>query len=337
MADIARECGITKMTVSRVLAGRGGVKASTRDKILEAAKRLNYEINTLAQNFNFNRSGFIGVATPLSAMLGSPYLAEVFKGFQLGLASNETELNFALFDTESDSFNDGAKLARLYRQKRVDGLLVVAPHTYDRFLNTLEQLHTPMVVVGETASCQSLCSVSCNDQQGVEAMCSYLFDLGHRKIAFIEGTTETTTGLRRKNAYVRFCKKRGLKNPSWYIQPGNYSMQSGRAAGLVLLRAEPRPTAIIAANDMMAYGVIESARQLNLRIPQDISIGGFDDLPTAAERFPSLTTVHQPVLEMGERSMKTLLQSLNNSEPTTGHSVMDVSLIIRESTGAVKS
>ena len=135
MMDIARECNITKMTVSRVLSGHPGVKASTRKKVLEAAKRLNYEVNVLAKNFNFNRSGFVGVATPFLGLLGSPYFAEAFKGFRAGLA--ETNLDFALYDTDSDLFNDGSKLARLWRQRRVDGLLIVALHTYDQFLDTL--------------------------------------------------------------------------------------------------------------------------------------------------------------------------------------------------------
>lgn len=336
MADIARECGVTKMTVSRVLSGRGGVKASTRDKILHAAERLKYEINVLAQNFNSNRSGFIGVATQFMGMLGSPYLAEIFKGFHVAVATQQTERNYALFDTGTDPFNDGEKLAKLHRQRRVDGLLVVAPHTYDGFLQTLERLHTPMVVIGETTSCQSVCSVSCNDEAGIEAMCNHLYELGHRRIAFIEGASAHVTSIRRKGAYVKFCRAKGLKNPSFFIQLGNYSMQSGRAAGRVLLQANPRPTAIIASNDLMAYGVMESARELNLQIPKDISIGGFDDLPTAAERCPSLTTVHQPVLEMGELGMKLLLQSLERGDLPVGQTVMDVSLVVRESTSLVK-
>ena len=332
MQDIARECGVTKMTVSRVLADRNGVKVATREKILDAAKRLNYEVNSLAQNLNSNRSGFIGVATALDVMLGSPYLAEVFMGFRLGFAINNSELNFALFDTGSDSYNTGVKLARLYRQKRIDGLLIIALHTSDHFLGTLEELHMPMVVVGEKADFPSVCSVSCDDQRGIKALCAHLYALGHRRIAYVDGPPDISTANRRKQAYLAFCRTKKLNNPAWYVQPGVYSMQSGREAGHDLLTSRPRPTAIIAANDMMAYGVMESARELNLRVPEDVSIGGFDDLPTAAERCPSLTTVHQPVKEMGELSARIVLQSLSSGVPPKGQTVMDVSLVIREST-----
>ena len=191
-----------------------------------------------------------------------------------------------------------------------------------------------MVVVGEKPSSPRVCSVSCNDAHGVELLCAHLYALGHRRIAFIEGPPPeyVATAIRRKNAYTKFCKAKGLENPAWYCQPGNFSMGSGRAAGLVLLKARPRPTAIIAASDMMAFGAMESARELNLRIPEDVSIAGFDDLPTAAERCPSLTTVHQPALEMGQRGAKILQHSLNTGEPPSGHTVMEISLVIREST-----
>lgn len=336
MEDIARECGVTKMTVSRVLAGHPSVKPATRKKILETAKRFKYEPNALAKSFSSNRSGFIGIATPTEALLGGAYFAEMFKGFRLAI-NDDQGYTFALFDTNSESFNDGTKLAKLYRQKRVDGLLVVALHTHDKFLETLaEHHHVPMVVVGEKPPSPRVCSVSTNDEHGIELLASHLYSMGHRKIAFIEGPNEYGTAIRRKNTYTKFCKSKGLENPAWYCQPGNFSMDSGRAAGLVLLKARPRPTAIIAASDMMAFGAMESARELNLRVPQDVSVAGFDDLPSAAVRYPSLTTVHQPVLEIGQRGAKILQHSLDTGEPPTGQTVMEVSLVIRESTAAIK-
>lgn len=318
------------MTVSRVLAGQSTVKPGTREKVLEAAKHLNYELNALAQNLNLDRSGFIGVATPFGGLLGSSYFEEAFKGFRRALA--DTGLDFALFDTTSEACNDGAKLARLYRQRRVDGLLVVAAHTDDRFLDTLGAAGVPMVVVGEQPRGWSVCSISCDDRNGIDLLCRHLYSLGHRRIAFVEGPRDFATAERRKAAYVDFCRENGLNNPSFYLHPGDFAMRSGRAAGMFLLRAEPRPTAIIAANDMMAFGLIESARELGLRVPRDVSVAGFDDLPAAAERFPSLTTVHQPVIEMAEHGGRTLLHAINTSEMPAGQTVLDVSLVVREST-----
>lgn len=330
MEDIARECGVTKMTVSRVLSGREGVKATTRENVLAVAARMNYEINTLAQNFNTNRSGFIGVATPFDGLLGSSYFEEVFKGFRRALKSSD--LDFALFDTGSELFNDGAKLKKLYAQRRVDGLLIVALHTTDNFLDTLERLGIPMVVVGERPTCPTTCSVSCKDERGIELVCEHLYSLGHRKIAFIEGPRDFATADRRKAAFLAFAKRKKLSLPPHFIQPGDFTMRSGRIATRLLLSESARPTAIIAANDIMAFGAIDSAHEIGVRVPQDVSIAGFDDLTAAADRFPSVTTVHQPVSEMGERGARMLVEAIGRRQVPSGHTVMDVSLVVREST-----
>ncbi len=333
MEDVARACGVTKKTVSRVFAGSPLVKASTREKILEAAKRLNYEFNTLAQNFNAKRSRFIGVATSFVQLLGSSYFGELFKGFAKEL--NDSQWDFALFDTDTESFNNGEKLAKLYRQRRVDGLLVVAPHTYDRFLETLEQRHVPMIVVGVRPTGQGICSVSCDDARGITLLCEHLYSLGHRRIGFVSGPQYVTTSELRTQAFLEFCRAKKLKCPPEYIQPGFYAIRTGKEAAAKILNTNPRPTAVIAANDLMAFGVIECAHELGLRVPEDLSVAGFDDLPTGAERSPTLTTIHQPVNEMGQKSASLLLDSIQNQHLPSGGNVMDVVLQVRESTARV--
>ena len=241
---------------------------------------MNYEFNSLAQNFALNSVGFYQVSQPLSRACSE---SQLHRGNLQGLSRaviNDSEYDFALFDTLSRPFNDGQKLAKLYRQRKVDGLLIVAPHASDRFLATLTDLHFPLVVVGESVR-GNVCSLSCKNQEGIALLCSHLFELGHRKIAFVGGPHNLSSAKRRELAYIKFCRDKKLKNPPSFLQPGEYTMRSGRKAGLALLGARNRPTAIIAANDLMAFGVIENARELNRRSSQDISIAGFDDLPTA--------------------------------------------------------
>ncbi|MBC8126295.1 MAG: LacI family DNA-binding transcriptional regulator [Gloeobacteraceae cyanobacterium ES-bin-144] len=330
MADIARECGVTKMTVSRVLAGRDGVKKSTREKVMAAASRLNYEVNSLAQSFSSNRSGVIGIATPFDGLLGSSYFKDAVNGFRRVL--DDTVISFSLFDTNSESFNDGEKLEKLYRQRRVDGLLLLAVHTTDQFLKTLEQLRIPMVVVGERVDYPNVCSVSCRDRDGMRQVCEHLFQLGHLQIGFVEGPGDFSTAARRKEGFIESCQKNQVKIPIGCFQQGHYNTRGGREAGRILLRQNPRPTAIICANDAMAYGVVESVRELGLRIPQDISIVGFDNETAAADMFPPLTTVHQPVSEMGEHAAQILLDAITDNKLPVGQKALDVSLIVREST-----
>lgn len=330
MEDIARECGVTKMTVSRVLAGRQGVKDSTREKVLAAAGHLNYEINALAQSLNSNRSGFVGIAAPFDSVIGSSYFSEAINGFRRVL--DDSVISFSLFDTNSESFNNGEKLGKLYRQRRADGLLLLAVHTTDGFVDTLEQMRVPMVVVGERVKSQSVCSVSCRDRLGTYKSSEHLYNLGHRRIAFVEGPENFSTSNRRKEGFLEFCAEKQLEIPAAYCQQGNFNIRGGREAGRALMLQNPRPTAIITANDDMAYGLYESAREFGLRIPQDISIVGFDDEAAAAEMFPPLTTIYQPVVEMGEHAAQLLWDALSEDRLPMGHEVLEVSLIVRGST-----
>ena len=331
MDDVARECGLSRKTVSRVFAGSDAVKLVTRNKVLSAAERLNFEVNINARNLIQNQAGFIGVAAPLSTMLGSSYFSEAFSGFRCAI-TDKSGFIFALFDTSSDIFNDGTKLAKLYRQQRVDGLLVLALHTYDRFVPTLEKLQVPIVIVGEKPPSSSTCSVYCNDEHGITLLCSHLHALGHRRIAFVEGPAEYSTAIRRKQAFLQFMRKKGLHNPSSFVQRGDFSMHSGLTAGKILLQSHPRPTAIIAVNDPTAYGLMESARALGLRIPEDVSIAGFDDEPSALEHSPSLTTIHQPICTMGELSARKLMEAISTGTVPKGITRLEPSLVIREST-----
>jgi DNA-binding LacI/PurR family transcriptional regulator len=215
----------------------------------------------------------------------------------------------------------------------VDGLLVVAPNAEEAFLETFSDMRMPLVVVGKQVNHRAVSCVSCDDYRGIEMLCEHLHGLGHRRIAFVGGPEGFSVAQARERAFVDFCRKRRLAKAGTPVWRGDYSLRSGKEAGLALLQAAARPSAIIAANDMMAFGLIEAARKLRLDIPGDVCIGGFDDLPSAAERVPSLTTVHQPVFEMAERGARLLVDALNGGGRPSGKTVMDVSLVVRESTG----
>ena len=330
MDDIARECGVSKMTVSRVLAGRPGASSAMREKVLSVAKQFNYENNVLAANFAQRRSGFVGVATPFEGLLGSSYLADVFKGFQQVIS--DSTWDFALFDVLSPTFSDGSKLEKLYRSRKVDGLLVVAPHTNDGFLETLADLDILLVIVGEMMASSSASCVVCDDTQGIELACDHLFELGHRQIAFVGGPQNLATARRRQAAYISFCRGQNLRLPAEFTQAGAYTRESGRQAGLKLLSVRNRPTAVVAANDMMAFGVIDAARELHLAVPQDVSVVGFDDLSSTGERYPLITTVHQPVVEMAARAAGLLVGAMETDHKPDQRIMLPVHLVKRATT-----
>jgi LacI family transcriptional regulator len=317
------------MTVSRALRGQHYVSTATREKVEAAAKALHYEVNVLAQNFASKRSGFVGVAVPFG-LLGSNYFGEIFKGIHRVFDGQPR--NYALFDMLSDSFDDGKKLEKLYLSRRVEGLLVVAPSAIAKFLDTFTDLQMPMVVLGKAVANPAIRSVGCDDYSGIKMACTYLHELGHRKIAFIGGPVGFSLAETRERSYTDFCRNNKLTIPTGYIQRGDYGMKSGRIAFAQLFRLKTRPTAIVAANDMMAFGALEGARKFGAIVPDDVSIAGYDDLPTAAERCPSLTTVHQPVVEIAEKGARMLVDWLDTGKPPERSITLPVSLVRREST-----
>lgn len=330
MEDVARECGVSLMTVSRVISGKGSVSATTRDRVLRAVKRLDFQLNTVASNLARSRSGFIGIGMPFKGLIGSDYFGELMDGVQAALAATEWEI--ALFDIRARTFEDGGRLQGLYRTRKVDGLLVVAPNAQEEFLATFSTLRMPLVVVGKQVEIRGVCSVSCDDHRGITMLCEHLHGLGHRRIAFVGGPMFFSVAQTRERAFDEFCRRKRLPKSATPVWRGDYSLKSGKTAGLALMQAENPPTAIIAANDMMAYGLIEAARKLGLDVPGDVSIGGFDDLPTAADRVPGLTTVHQPVREMAEQGTRLLLDALNTGSLPVGATTLEVALVVRDST-----
>lgn len=340
MAEIARLCGTTKMTVSRVFAGRPGVGEELREKILRAGRKLNYEVNQQARNFGASRAGFVGIATPFEGLLGSRYFQCVVEGLNAGLRTSPHEL--ALFDMLSASFEDGAKLERLWRQRKVDGLIILAPHTTDHFMRPLTDSGVPLVVIGEHPNDETIASIMGNDALGIRLAVNHLVAHGHRRIAFVSGPTNLSSATRRRQSFVETMKAHRIKIGPETFGEGDYTMHSGRVAGRVLLTRSQRPTAIVAANDHMAMGVIQSAYELGLHVPRDLSVTGFDDLPESKDYWPPLTTAHQPMFDIGFMAAQLLLAQMENSplgiklEPFNQRQVMiDASLVIRESTARV--
>lgn len=337
MAEIARLCDTTKMTVSRVFAGRPGVGEELRQKILTAGRSLNYEVNHQARNFSARRAGFVGIATPFEGLLGSRYFQRIIEGLNFGLRSTPQDL--ALFDMLSASFEDGAKLERLWRQRKVDGLVILAPHTTDHFMRPLIDSGMPLVVVGEHPNDQTIPSVMGNDGMGIRMAVDHLVALGHRQIAFIGGPPDLSSAIRRRQSFMKTMKSHGLKISPEAFGEGDYTTHSGRIAGRILLASSVRPTAIVAANDYMAMGVIQSAQELGLRVPTDVSVTGFDDLPESVDYWPPLTTAHQPIFDIGIKVAQLLLAQMKGGGtlalqgPLAKRQViMDASLVVREST-----
>lgn len=334
MEDIARECGVSKMTISRVLNGKkNGVSDGKRDEIIACADRMKYRPNRLAKSFFSNRAGYIGLALPFEGLLGSYYFSRLVSGIQDAL--KETEWELALFDTLSESFDDGKKLASLYLEKRVDGLIAIAPHYDDKFIESITEEEIPILIAGEPSLDDAILTVNLDDEKGVEILFEHLRSHGHKDIGFISGPDKVLSAQTRESAYrMLMSRHRLLVKGEWMIQAA-YSREEARSKSLDFLTGDSLPTAMIAANDSMALGFLDAAIIRGIKVPDEISIVGFDDLKESSTCYPALTTVHQPIRRLGAEATRTLISWIENGKRPEPISSIPPRLITRQSVRSI--
>jgi len=336
MSDIARATGLSPMTVSRVLGTKGSVSKTKRKLVLAAAKRLNYHVDIVARQLRAKHTFQLGVVAPFQGLVGTFYFGRILQGIQQVLTG--TDYHIALFDSRSEDFNDIRKCADLCHERRVGGLIVVAPELSARFPQAFANLQMPIIIVGSTTSHRSLSFVDVDNYDGARVMTEHLIHLGHTKIGFLGGRSDLQDALQRESGFRETLAKHHLPVLDEWVEQGEYETRKAFHISMSLLAKNNRPTAIFAANDEMAYGVIDAARVLGLQVPEDLSVGGFDDLDASAEFVPALTTVAQPMLELGQVAARYLLDVLNlPKRPGILHKRLPARLVTRSSTAPPSS
>jgi len=333
MEDIARVSRLSKMTVSRVFSTKGSVSEKARKKVLAAVDLLDYEFNYIGRQLNSNRTGMMGVITLFDGLVGTNYFERILQGLQQALL--KADYHITLYDSLSEDFNDGTKCAKLCRQKRVDGLVVVAPHKDSRFVKTFSDLDVPLIVVGSSPRHKTISYVDVDNFGGASAATEHLIRLGHRRIGFIRGLSYLNDADERELAFRKTMAKSGIAVRKKWILQGAYETHKAFHTAFKLLSTKDRPTAIFAANDLSAFGVIDAARSAGLKVPEDLSVIGFDDIKSAETMMPPLTTVRQPLQQLGKTAAEYLLERVSNSQNQNHHVLrrkLPFELIIRSST-----
>jgi DNA-binding LacI/PurR family transcriptional regulator len=328
IADVAARAGVGVATVSRVLNGRANVRDGTRAKVLEAIDALEYRPSSTARNLSLRRTHVIGVVVPFFT---TPSAVERVRGVASVLASSPYDL--MLFDVEAEERREHA--FRLFeRGDRSDGLLLISLIPPDDEVDRLRAARLPCVLVDAPHAAFS--SVQIDDVRGGDIATSHLIELGHRRIGFLGDRSPDpfrfASSLDRTRGYEHALERAGIEPRPEYLRDGTKSHHVARSTAIDLLRLPERPTAIFAASDAQALGVLEAARILGLRVPQDLSVVGFDDVEVAA--YVGLTTVRQPLFESGRRGAQLLLQMLAGGpgEPQTAE--LPVELVVRSTTAA---
>lgn len=325
IVDIAREANVSYSTVSRVLNNVSYVKADKRQRVLDAVERLGYVANVQARGLVGGRTQLIGL---IVHDLIVSYMDEIVRGIDEELASSH--YNLILFTTHRQPEKE-TRFVRMMTKGLVDGLLLLLPLSPGEYTQTLAADCFPYVVIDQCGFDDFSLTVTATNWQGAFDATNYLIELGHKRIGFIAGNPPSSSAHDRLEGYKAALSAHGIPFQPELVVTGFFRYSTGLQAAQTLLSLEQPPTAIFAANDHSAFGAIEAIRSRELSIPEDISIIGFDDVPEAQHLIPPLTTVRQPLEQMGQVAVKMLLERIEDQSTVPQQAMLATQLIIRDS------
>jgi LacI family transcriptional regulator len=329
MRQIAARARVSVGTVSHVINNTAGVREPVKRRVLEAIERLGYQPSLLARGLRRNQTTIIGVIIP---DISNPFFPLVVRGVEDIAYQNSYRL--MLCNTDNDAQKEQVYFNEL-RAYRMAGLIVI-PSADSRLVPLAGGTggEIPVICLDRCPEGWKGDTVTLDNEEGAYQAIRYLLELGHSRIACIAGQLHVTSGVERLKGFKRALREAGITTALEYIQEGRFDRLSGYEKALMLLQFSPRPTAIFAANDLVALGVLAATRELGLRCPEDVSLVGFDDLELASFTNPALTTVAQPAYQMGARAAGLLFERLRGENIPTQHIVMKATLRVRDSTAA---
>jgi LacI family transcriptional regulator len=329
--DVARASGVSYSTVSRVLNDFAFVKPTTRQKVLSVASELGYVANLQARSLAGGKSNIIGMLVP---SLDNGYINVISQ-------SIDEELSRAGYDlmvyTTHHKKGKEAQFVNTLTNSLSDGLLFMVPLIEDvRYLEQLRSRNFPYVLIDQTDEAQKSTVVTSSNFQGSYEATRYLIDLGHETIGFITGLMAIHSARERLAGYKAALQEAKIMIDESLIAEGDFHPTGGYKAAQKLLEQRPRPSAIFASNDLSAFGAMDAIRHAGLEIPKDISVIGFDDIPQASTAYPKLTTVRQPLSEIGQTAVKLLLGQIEQPNRTPQQVTLETQLVKRDSCKTIR-
>ncbi|CAG9295280.1 substrate-binding domain-containing protein [Celerinatantimonas diazotrophica] len=327
MKDIARLAGVSTSTVSHVINQTRFVSEEIATRVNTAAQELHYTPSALARSLKMNRTKTLGMLVTTSM---NPFFGEVVKGVERSCYNQG--YNLILCNTEGDNERMRTSIDTLL-QKRVDGLMLMCAAVAGETLTEFERYpDIPVVVMdwGPTVA-TSTDKILDNSFSGGFMAAQYLIDCGHRQIGCVTGPLSQYQALNRYQGFQKALKEAGIaENPAWTIE-SDFECEGGYAAFNQLAATGTLPTALFAGNDMMAMGMISAANELGIKIPEQLSLIGYDDIRIAQFMTPPLTTIHQPKYRLGKAAVEALLLKLQNPQSEPQIIQLEPTLVIRES------
>jgi LacI family transcriptional regulator len=327
--DVAKRAGVAPITVSRVVNNSGYFSQETRRRVESAIAELEYVPNRLARSLRSKRTNTLAlVLTDIT----NPFFTTLARGVE----DAASDAGFTvIFCNTDESETEERKYLQVLLQQQVDGILLVPARSSAEPVKLIQKQNTPVVVLDRRVPPEAQVDmVHCDNENGAYQLVKTLIDLGHRQIAILGGPRSVSTADDRLAGYQRALCEVGVTNNDHLIYAGTFTQASGYELVQQVLKAEPRPTALFAANNLIAIGALRALRDSGLRVPEEMAMVSFDDLPANLVTFPFFTVVAQPAYEMGFTATQLLLARLAGKAPEQCQEViLPTEMIVRQSSG----
>ncbi len=332
--DVAKKAGVGIGTVSRALNDSPNISPETKERVLRVAREMGYQPHALARGLAKRRTGAVGAIVPFFT---NYFYLELLKGIQ-------HEVNHSKFDLILYSADDVARgeelLERVLRERRVDGVLYISMPISNRMARKIRSRRLPVVLVDSYHP--EVDSIHVENQLGAYEATRYLLDLGYRRLGMINGKLRSFPARERRQGFLKALSDFGIEpRMDWLVEcddidgQDGFNAPAGYRAMARLLDADDRPEALFVASDVQAYGVLRAARERGIRVPDDLALVAFDDIQPS--ELIGLTTVRQPMFEMGQRAVKRLAQKLDTETEDIWHEALGTRLVVRTTCGATRS
>lgn len=329
LKDIAQRVGKSVTTVSRALHDFDDVSPETKAEIRLIAEEMGYIPNIHAQRLQKQRTDTIGFILPT---FGPRFADPFFSEFLAGIGNQAAKLGYDLLvSTRPPGTMELQAYEKNVRSPRVDGFIIVRTRQQDQRIKFLSQMQIPFIAFGRMLDHDHYAYVDEDGKYGMELITCHLADLGHKRIGYLDAPPEFMFGHYRRQGFLAGLKDNNLEVDQELMVTGDLTQRAGFQLGSDLLTMEDPPTAIVACNDLMALGVISAAQQLGLEVGKDVAITGFDNIPLAEHCHPPLTTVHQPIYQIGEMVCEMLVKQIRGEPLEQDQIILQPSLMVRQS------
>jgi LacI family transcriptional regulator, galactose operon repressor len=330
LEEIAKLSGVSRSTVSRVINDDPNVSEATRGRVMDIVRRLNYHPNVAARGLAAGRTRILGLIIPMgvSALFTDPYFPILIQGVSSACNTHDHSVMLWLADPEYER----RTIRQVMHGGLVDGVIVASMRLEDPIVQALIEGDLPFILVGRHPINDGVSYVDVDNHNSAREAVSHLLRLGHRRVATITGPATMIAGADRRDGYFSALKDRGLAVEPSLIVEGDFTDDGGYAAMQKLLPQQP--DAVFVASDAMAVGALRALREVGRRVPDDLALVSFDDMPFAARAEPPLTTVRQPIHRVGVIAAETLMDLIEDPESGPRRIVLPTELVIRASCGA---